>query len=273
MKRQLILNSKEPRGTSRCFWSKSEDKVLKTAVKLHGIEDWAAVAGYIRKYSRTKTSSKTQKQCKERWSNRLNPEVHLSPLSKDEINKLFSLHMEVGNRWANIASELPGRTDNVIKNWFLCKLRKIVRSIKKENATIEVPKNSEELAQELYMLDYLYKYYLSSDRCENIKKALNSQIKKRKNAGDKYINSMIENKEITMEKLSIFVRLLFNEIRFNIDKSLIQKYDYLKDIGLNRAQSESEINNIVPNHDPKNETIISTYCIISIILSYNWQQI
>jgi hypothetical protein len=36
---------------------------------------------------------------------------------------------EVGNRWARIARDLPGRTDNNIKNYFYSTLRKALRKV------------------------------------------------------------------------------------------------------------------------------------------------
>lgn len=36
---------------------------------------------------------------------------------------------EVGNKWATIAKQLPGRTDNNIKNFFYSSLRRALRQI------------------------------------------------------------------------------------------------------------------------------------------------
>ena len=35
----------------------------------------------------------------------------------------------MGNKWAQIAKELPGRTDNNIKNYFYSTLRKALRKV------------------------------------------------------------------------------------------------------------------------------------------------
>jgi myb proto-oncogene protein len=42
---------------------------------------------------------------------------------------LFRVQEEVGNRWAQIARQLPGRTDNNIKNFFNSALRKALRKV------------------------------------------------------------------------------------------------------------------------------------------------
>ena len=43
---------------------------------------------------------------------------------KIEEKKIFDLHKKLGNKWADIAKELPGRSDNCIKNYFYSTHRK-----------------------------------------------------------------------------------------------------------------------------------------------------
>jgi myb proto-oncogene protein len=42
---------------------------------------------------------------------------------------LFDLQKKIGNKWAAIALELPGRTDNNVKNYFYSTLRKSLRKV------------------------------------------------------------------------------------------------------------------------------------------------
>lgn len=56
------------------------------------------------------------KQCRERWVNFLNPEIKKVPFSTDEDIFILEKKLEIGNRWAEIIKEMPGRTENNVKN-------------------------------------------------------------------------------------------------------------------------------------------------------------
>lgn len=62
---------------------------------------------------------RTPKQCRERWSNHLNPELKKTPWTSEEDERLIACQAELGNTWTRIAAHLPGRSENEVKNrWY-----------------------------------------------------------------------------------------------------------------------------------------------------------
>ena len=70
----------------------------------------------------------------------MDPYIKKDPISKEEERKIFSLHKLQGNKWAEIAKELAGRSDNCIKNYYYSTLRKHIRRINKSLKQCQVAK-------------------------------------------------------------------------------------------------------------------------------------
>ncbi|KAK6928197.1 SANT/Myb domain [Dillenia turbinata] len=109
-------------GVKKGPWTPEEDILLVTYIQEHGPGNWRAVptnTGLLR----------CSKSCRLRWTNYLRPGIKRGNFTDHEEKMIIHLQALLGNRWAAIASYLPQRTDNDIKNYWNTHLKKKLKKL------------------------------------------------------------------------------------------------------------------------------------------------
>nr|XP_043637452.1 myb-related protein 306-like [Erigeron canadensis] len=110
-------------GVKKGPWTPEEDITLVSYIQQNGPGNWRSVptnTGLLR----------CSKSCRLRWTNYLRPGIKRGNFTEQEDKKIVQLQALLGNRWAAIASYLPQRTDNDIKNYWNTHLRKRIHNLR-----------------------------------------------------------------------------------------------------------------------------------------------
>ncbi|KAG5578798.1 hypothetical protein H5410_049425 [Solanum commersonii] len=126
-------------------WTTSED--LKLVLSYKNM-DMAIGVPFLNKLVRLLRCGKS---CRLRWINYLRPDVKRGNFTPQEEDTIINLHRAFGNRWSKIASHLPGRTDNEIKNVWNTHLKKRLVVMKKEEYNSSSSSTSTSSHQGQYM--------------------------------------------------------------------------------------------------------------------------
>ncbi|KAL9182335.1 hypothetical protein ACHAXT_012987 [Thalassiosira profunda] len=115
-------------------WTAEEDRVLLDLIGARDSDDgrleWCNLASHLSRMG----IERTGKQCRERYVNFLKPGRKKGGWTEGEDELVMQLHAQLGNQWSKIAAEMPGRSDNDVKNRWHSKQRTYKRKQAKEEA-------------------------------------------------------------------------------------------------------------------------------------------
>jgi hypothetical protein len=101
--------------TKRNPWQPEEDDQVIELVAKYG-QSWALIASLMK--------DRSGKQIRDRYLNKLKPDINKGEWSQAEDELLMSLCRQIGHKWSKIATYLPGRTEGQVKNRFYSHIKK-----------------------------------------------------------------------------------------------------------------------------------------------------
>ena len=117
-KRQPISkksHSKRRQRARQIRWTPEEDERVRYLIAKFG-KNWTVIAKVL--------DNRTGKQVRDRYNNFLRSDILTTKFTTQEDALLLQLYEEFGNRWVQIAEQMPGRTECQVKNRYYGYLKK-----------------------------------------------------------------------------------------------------------------------------------------------------
>ncbi|XP_051140679.1 transcription factor MYB98 [Andrographis paniculata] len=165
-------------------WTSDEDRLLVELVEKHGVRKWSSIAKML--------PGRIGKQCRERWHNHLKPNIKKDRWSEEEDKKLIEAHRQLGNRWAEIARSLPGRSENTIKNHWNATKRRHLSSQRRTSSSSPTPASA--------LQDYIKTLLDNSNSADTVKNASSGHSASTSPAHHSKLKQEVDNIEIDQDQ-------------------------------------------------------------------------
>ena len=180
-------------------WSYQENRLLKQWVKLNGPKNWEACGRFIH--------GRKGKQCREHWSNCLNPELKKGDWTPEEDFLIMFFYEKCKGSWKKIIPLFNGRIENSIKNRFYSRLRKY--------ATKNIEKSQKRKMKAQIKLNVLLNYL-----GEALNEAKHDFLKKTKMTFEQFNQFLEENEQKLKKNIVTDLEPSNIEIEANLNTSL-----------------------------------------------------
>lgn len=94
-----------------------------------GLHRWKEISAHL--------ENRTPRQCRERWTHYLSPDVATSPWTAEDDRILEEKYREFGGKWTKIKEFLPNKTAINIKNRYSLLKRKKMKRNSQQKASIK----------------------------------------------------------------------------------------------------------------------------------------
>ena len=112
----MIRKLHSSKGRPKVKWTPAEDELLTQIVQIRGTKNWIDISMLI--------PGRNAKQCRERWTSKLDPSINQKPFTDEEDKLILDQHKKIGSSWAKIAKLLVGRSSISVKNRYNLLIRR-----------------------------------------------------------------------------------------------------------------------------------------------------